>query len=252
MVMLLWKCHQCSAALWPWGKDNVHIPCVCMKRCVYVHVCVYVHLSTKDEKSWKFVQQFQCSYIQHKLRGYIILHVLDWRAAHSSKVQVGFKLHLNNLYCCSIPIWLVINKGSYYKLTLFFSFLLLWNISAICTFHDILYPTLLHPLTLLLPLCCQTKYIYGTCAGKTVSRRRPTNFIFKMPAINLSNGLNWIGVTHRAIRHGLSLRGLWAYLSRPKTSAGRRNQMNMLEKYAENKNVCAYLYALRSICASIN
>lgn len=51
-----------------------------MFMCVYV----YVHLSTKDEKSWKFVQQFQCSYIQHKLIGYIILHVLDWRAAHSS------------------------------------------------------------------------------------------------------------------------------------------------------------------------
>lgn len=77
-------------------------------------------------------------------------------------------------------------------------------------------------LALLLPLSCQMKYIYGTCAGKTVSRRRPSNFIFKMPAINLSNGLNRIGVTRSAIRHGLSLGGLWAYLRQPKISAGRR------------------------------
>ena len=124
--------------------------------------------------------------------------------------------------------------------------------------HDIFYPTLLHPLLLLLPLFCQMKYIYGTCAGKTVSRRRPSNFIFKMPAINLSNGLNRIGVTCSAIRHGLSLRGLWAYLSQPKISAGRRkrlsvgrggcpageNQINVLEKYAVNKDLCAYLYVL--------
>ena len=74
------------------------------------------------------------------------------------------------------------------------------------------------------PLLCQMKYIYGTCAGKTVSRSRPSNFIFKMPAINLSNGLNRIGVTRSAIRHGLSPRGLWAYLSQPKTSAGRRKR----------------------------
>ncbi len=113
-------------------------------------------------------------------------------------------------------------------MTLFFSSLLLWNIRAICPpYHGILYPAPLHPLTLLVPLLRQMKCIYGTCAGKTVSRRRPSNFIFKMPAINLSNGLNRIGVTRSAIRHGVSLRGLWAYLSQPKTSAGRRMRLSV-------------------------
>lgn len=97
-------------------------------------------------------------------------------------------------------------------------------LSALC--HDIFYPTLRRPLKLLLPLCCQMKYIYGTCAGKTVSRRRPSNFIFKMPAINLSNGLNRIRVTRSAIRHGLSLRELWAYLNQPKISAGRSKRLS--------------------------
>lgn len=94
-------------------------------------------------------------------------------------------------------------------------------------YHNILYQRPLHPVALLLPLHCQMKCIYGTCAGKTVSRRRPSNFIFKMPAINLSNGLNRIGVARGAIRHGLSLRGLWAYLSQPKTSAGRRKRKSV-------------------------
>lgn len=151
------------------------------------------------------------------------------------------------------------NTGPHYKLALFFTFLFLWNIPTIrppC--RDILYPRPLHPLTLLLPLCCQMKCIYGTCGGKTVSWRRPFNFIFKMPAINLSNGLNRIRVARCAIRHGLSLRGLWACLSQPKTSAGRRKRecvesggggswlkeklMNVLEKYAENNDVFAYIY----------
>lgn len=123
----------------------------------------------------------------------------------------------------------MINTGPHYNVTLFFSSLLLWNIPTFCPppYHDMLYPTPLHPLTLLLPLLCQMKCIYGTCAGKTVSWRRPSNFIFKMPAINLSNGLNRIGVTRSAIRHGLSLRGLWAYLSQPKTSAGRRKRLSV-------------------------
>lgn len=94
-------------------------------------------------------------------------------------------------------------------------------------YHNILYQRPLHPVALLLPLHCQMKCIYGTCAGKTVSRRRPSNFIFEMPAINLSNGLNRIGVARGAIRHGLSLRGLWAYLSQPKTSAGRRKRKSV-------------------------
>lgn len=118
--------------------------------------------------------------------------------------------------------------GPRYNFPLFFSSLLLWNIPTIMPpYHDILYPRPLHPLTLLLPLHCQMKCIYGTCVGKTVSRRRPSNFIFKMPAINLSNGLNQIGVACGAIRHGLSLGGLWAYLSQPKTSAGRRRRKSV-------------------------
>lgn len=117
----------------------------------------------------------------------------------------------------------MINTGPHYNVTLF---LRVKHPHDLPPYHDILYPTPLHPLTLLLHLFCQMKYIYGTFAGKTVSRRRPSNFIFKMPAINLSNGLNRIGVTRSAIRHGLSLRVLWAYLSQPKTSAGRRKGLS--------------------------
>lgn len=118
-----------------------------------------------------------------------------------------------------------IPNGPCHSLSLFFSLPHRGNIpTGVPPRHDILYPRPPLPLTPVLPLRSQMKCIYGTCAGKTASMRRPFNFIFKMPAINLSNGLNRIGVACRAIRHELSLGGLWAYLSQPKTSAGRRGE----------------------------
>lgn len=116
-------------------------------------------------------------------------------------------------------------------MTLFVNSLLCWKpfLSALLPSKSFIQHLSTFLALLLLWLSCQMKYIYGTCAGKTVSRRRPSNFIFKMPAINLSNGLNRIGVTRSAIRHGLSLGGLWAYLSQPKISAGRRKKTLSVE-----------------------
>ena len=74
-------------------------------------------------------------------------------------------------------------------------------------YHFLLYlPPPLHPCFLLLslPAPSQMKCIYGSSCRKTGSWRRSSNFISKMPAINLSNGLNRIRILHRPIRHGAS------------------------------------------------
>ena len=81
------------------------------------------------------------------------------------------------------------------------------KLSLFFFYHFLLYlPPPLHPCFLLLslPAPSQMKCIYGSSCRKTGSWRRSSNFISKMPAINLSNGLNRIRILHRPIRQGAS------------------------------------------------
>lgn len=99
MAMQLWQCHRYWRAMRPWGKDNVHKSCICVRNFFKglpskpEHMCIYV----KDRESRTFVHigdvnkpQSQFISIQrYKCVGLLLIeysatiNVRDWKTAQS-------------------------------------------------------------------------------------------------------------------------------------------------------------------------